>query len=137
SLLAPTIVRATSALLSAPLLRAFGIVGRLASSSLPASLRRTSVASAALSLATGMMVAVALMVGSFRETVRIWVDQTVSSDLWLRPARGLSNGSNTLFPPEVADEVARIPFVQAVDRVRGNGVLYGGAIIFVGSADSE
>ncbi|HKO01214.1 MAG TPA: FtsX-like permease family protein, partial [Thermoanaerobaculia bacterium] len=135
SLLAPTIVRATSALLSAPLLRAFGIVGRLASSSLPASLRRTSVASAALSLATGMMVAVALMVGSFRETVRIWVDQTVSSDLWLRPARGLSNGSNTLFPPEVADEVARIPFVQAVDRVRGKDVLYGDAIIAVGSGE--
>ena len=85
----------------------FGIVGRLAAASLPASLRRTSVASAALSLATGMMVAVALMVGSFRETVRIWVDQTVSSDLWLRPSKGLTNAAVALFPPEIAESCGR------------------------------
>jgi putative ABC transport system permease protein len=137
SLLAPSIVRATSSIFATPLLRTFGIVGRLASASLPASLRRTSVASAALSLATGMMVAVALMVGSFRETVRIWVDQTVSSDLWLRPAKGLTNGSTALFPPEIADEAARLPFVQAVDRVRGKDVLYGDAIVSVGSGEFE
>jgi putative ABC transport system permease protein len=135
SLLAPAIVRGMSALFSAPMLRAFGIVGRLASASLPASLRRTSVASAALSLATGMMVAVALLVGSFRETVRIWVNQTVSSDLWLRPSKGLSNASHALFPPEIADEVARMPFVEAVDRVRGKEVLFRDAIISVGSGE--
>jgi putative ABC transport system permease protein len=137
SLLAPAIVRATSRILAPPLERAFGIVGRLAAVSLPASLRRTSVASAALSLATGMMVAVALMVGSFRETVRIWVDQTVSSDLWLRPSKGLTNSQTALFPPQIADEVARMPFVQAIDRVRGKDVLYEDTIIALGSGDFE
>jgi len=135
SLLAPAIVRVTSTLCGVPLQRAFGIVGRLAAVSLPASLRRTSVASAALSLATGMMVAVALMVGSFRETVRIWVDQTISSDLWLRPARGLTNADAALFRAEVGDEVARVPFVAAIDRVRGRDVLYGDAIVSVGSGE--
>src|SRR5207244_9520526 len=91
SALAPMIVTAVSRALKVPFRSAFGIVGQLASASIPASLRRTSIASAALSLAIGMMVAVALMVGSFRETVRVWVDQTISSDLWLRPAKGLSN----------------------------------------------
>src|SRR5207253_10919852 len=53
SLLAPAIVRGT-ALATRPLLRrTFGIVGELAAGLLPASLRRTSIASAALSLATG------------------------------------------------------------------------------------
>ncbi len=137
SLLAPMIVRATSALFAPILQRAFGIVGRLAAVSLPASLRRTSVASAALSLATGMMVAVALMVGSFRETVRIWVDQTISSDLWLRPAKGLTNADAALFPPSIGDEVARVPFVAAIDRVRGRSVLYGDTIINVGSGEFE
>jgi putative ABC transport system permease protein len=135
SLLAPAIVRGTAALSTPPLRRLFGIAGGLAGASLPASLRRTSIASAALSVAIGMMVAVALMVGSFRETVRIWVDQTVSSDLWLRPSKGLTNGQIALFPPELADEVARVPFVQAVDRVRGRNVLYGDAIVSVGSGD--
>ncbi|HEV7242954.1 MAG TPA: FtsX-like permease family protein [Thermoanaerobaculia bacterium] len=137
SLLAPAIVRATSLLFSPILERAFGIVGRLAAVSLPASLRRTSVASAALSLATGMMVAVALMVGSFRETVRIWVDQTVSSDLWLRPSKGLTNSQVALFPAEVGDAAARLPFVAHVDRVRGKDLVYGDTIIALGSADFD
>jgi len=135
SLLAPAIVRATSRLFSPLLERAFGIVGRLAAVSLPASLRRTSVAGAALSLATGMMVAVALMVGSFRETVRIWVNQTVSSDLWLRPSKGLTNSQIALFPPRVADELRQVPFIEAIDRIRGKDVLYGDTIISLGSGD--
>lgn len=135
SLLAPTIVRTTSRVFAPLFERTFGIVGKLAASSLPASLRRTSVASAALSLATGMMIAVALMVGSFRETVRIWVDQTVSSDLWLRPSKGFSNAQIALFPPHVADEVVKLPFIEAVDRIRGRDVIYGETIIAVGSGD--
>ncbi len=135
SLLAPAIVRFTSRAFSPLLENMFGIVGRLAAVSLPASLRRTSVAGAALALATGMMVAVALMVGSFRETVRIWVDQTVSSDLWLRPSKGLSNAQVALFRPEVAEELEKVPFVAAIDRVRGKDVLYGDTLIALGSGE--
>jgi putative ABC transport system permease protein len=135
SCLAPAIVRGTSRALSPLLERTFGIVGRLAAVSLPASLRRTSIAGAALSLATGMMIAVALMVGSFRETVRIWVDQTVKSDLWLRPSKGLSNAQVAVFPPIVAADVARVPFVAGVDPIRGKDVLYRDSIIALGSGD--
>lgn len=137
SLLAPILVRSTSRLFAPLFERAFGIVGRLAAVSLPASLRRTAVASAALSLATGMMVAVALMVGSFRETVRIWVDQTVTSDLWLRPSKGLSNAGSALFPARIADEILRIPFVEAIDRARGREALYGDSIIAISSGDFD
>ncbi len=136
SLLAPAIVNTTARLASPLLERMFGIVGRLAAASLPASLRRTSVASAALSLATGMMIAVALMVGSFRETVRIWVDQTVSSDLWLRPSKGLAN-AQALFPPRVADELRQMPFVAEIDRARAKTVLYADTMITVASGDFD
>ena len=135
SLLAPAIVRATSALMRPLLERMFGVVGALSAASLPASLRRTAVASAALSLATGMMIAVALMVGSFRETVRIWVDQTVSSDMWLRPSKGLSNAQIALFPNSISDELRRIPYIEAFDRTRGQDIVYGDSIITIGSGD--
>jgi putative ABC transport system permease protein len=136
SLLAPAIVRGTSALFAPLLARTFGIVGRLAAASLPASLRRTSIASAALSLATGMMIAVALMVGSFRETVRIWVGQTITSDLWLRPAKSITN-AQTLFPPIVADEVERLPFVDDVDRSRSRQILYADTPVTLVAAEWE
>jgi putative ABC transport system permease protein len=135
SSLSPLIVTAASQLLRRPYRAAFGIVGELASASIPASLRRTSIASAALSLAIGMMVAVALMVGSFRETVRVWVDQTVSSDLWLRPSKGLSNADAAVFPNAISSDLARVPFIAGFDRARGRGVLYGDAIVTLGSGD--
>jgi len=135
SLLAPAIVRGTAAATRPLLRRAFGIIGELAAGSLPASLRRTSIASAALSLATGMMVAVALMVGSFRETVNVWVDQTISSDLWLRPARGLTSAPAAVFPPEIVDDLKRVDFIAAVDPARGNDLVYGDSIITAGSGD--
>ena len=137
SALAPMIVIATSSALRWPFRAAFGVVGHLASASIPASLRRTSIATAALSLAIGMMVAVALMVGSFRETVRIWVGQTVSSDLWLRPAKGLSNAQAALFPGSISDDLAKVSFIAAFDRVRGRDVAWGDAIVAVGSGDFD
>jgi putative ABC transport system permease protein len=136
SALAPLIVTAISALLRAPFRAAFGIVGQLASSSIPASLRRTSIASAALSVAIGMMVAAALMIGSFRETVRVWVDQTVSSDLWLRPAKGLSNADVAVFPPQILGELRRLDFIAAFDPVRGRDIAYGDSFVTVGSGDT-
>jgi putative ABC transport system permease protein len=136
SLLAPMIVSATSKLFAPILERMFGIVGKLAAASLPASLRRTSIASAALSLATGMMIAVALMVGSFRETVRIWVGQTIVSDLWLRPAKNLTT-AQALFPAIVADEVEKVPFVAEVDRVRSRELLFEDSLVTLVAGEFE
>lgn len=137
SLLAPASVRAAAALARRPLQSVFGLTGRLAAASLPASLRRTAVASAALSVATGMMVAVALMVGSFRETVRIWVTQTIQSDLWLRPSRGLTNAATAVFPAAIGEELEKVDFIAGVDRVRGKDIVYGDSMITVGSGEFD
>lgn len=135
SLLAPSIVVAASTLTAPAMRAAFGLVGRLAAASLPASLRRTSIATAALSLATGMMVAVALMVGSFRVTVNDWINQTVSSDLWLRPAKGFTNVHSALFPAAILDDLRRVGFIAAIDPAREREVIYGNDVITVGSGD--
>lgn len=137
SLLAPMILTLAASALARPMRAIYGTIGQLAVASLPASLRRTAVATAALALATGMMIAVALMVGSFRETVRVWVNQTVSSDLWLRPAKLLSNADAAVFPPAIADELRRVPFIAAIDRVRGRDMVYRDSIIAVGSGDFD
>lgn len=136
SALAPIVVRTLSSLASTPLRALFGVVGRLAAGSLPASLRRTSIATAALAIATGMMVAVALMVGSFRVTVNTWVNQTVKSDLWLRPAKGLSNADVAVFPAQIIDDLRKVGFIAAFDPVHGRDVIYGDSYITVGGGDS-
>ena len=137
SLLSPSIVTIASVSLARPLRAIYGTIGQLAPASIRASLRRTAVATAALAVATGMMIAVALMVGSFRETVRVWVNQTVSSDLWLRPAKMLSNADAALFPPQIGEDLKRVPFIAAFDRIRGRDVVYHDSLIAVGSGDLE
>jgi putative ABC transport system permease protein len=82
----PAIVNFIS-LASAKLLgKLLGVEGFLASRSLAASLRRTSVLVGALSTAIAMMVSVGIMVGSFRQTVMTWMNDQLPADLYLRPA---------------------------------------------------
>jgi putative ABC transport system permease protein len=137
SLLSPMIITIAASMFGKPLRAFYGTIGELASASIRGSLRRTAVATAALAVATGMMVAVALMVGSFRETVRVWVNQTVSSDLWLRPAKLLSNADTALFPAEIGEELKRVPFIAAFDRIRGRDMVYRDSLIAVGSGDFD
>lgn len=137
SLLAPLIITSVSRALKPVFSKWFGAIGDVATGSVAASLRRTSIATAALAVAIGMMVSVALMVGSFRETVKIWVGQTVKSDLWLRPAKGLSNADSAAFPPEITADLQRVPFIAGFDRVRGRDVVYENSIIAVGSGDFD
>ena len=60
--------------------------GLLAGRSLTASLSRTAVVVAALATAIAMMASVGIMVGSFRETVALWLDTQLRADLYVRPA---------------------------------------------------
>lgn len=137
SLLAPAALETTSRSLRPALERLFRVPGTLAAVSLPASLRRTAIATAALALAIGMMIAVALMVGSFRETVNVWVNQTVKSDLWVRPSTTLSNNSAVLFPESISEDLKAISGIAAIDRFRGQDLLFRDSIIAVGSGDFE
>src|SRR2546430_11053395 len=42
-----------------------------------------------------------------------------------------------MFPPQIADDLRRIPFVAAFDRVRGHDVVYGDSMITVGGGDLD
>ena len=68
-------------------------VFRLAASNLQAALSRVSVSVAALGISLAMMIAVAIMVGSFRETVVVWLDAALSADLSLKPVMQTSSVS--------------------------------------------
>ena len=68
----------------------------LAGRSLAASLARTSVIVAALATAIAMMASVGIMVGSFRETVALWLDVQLARRSYVRPAVPLGAGE---YPP--------------------------------------
>jgi putative ABC transport system permease protein len=77
----------------------FGVEALLASRSLSGSLRRTSVLVAALSTAVAMMTAVGIMVGSFRQTVVVWMASELPADLYLRAAGSPATDQHPTSPP--------------------------------------
>jgi putative ABC transport system permease protein len=101
-----------------PLRRLFGAPGRLAASFFAGNLSRNAVAIAALALALGMAAAMAIMIASLRRTVLTWVDQSASSDLFVKSATGERRGIVGTMPPEAISFLREIPGVAVVDSFR-------------------
>jgi putative ABC transport system permease protein len=63
----------------------FGPLGRMAPRDIVRSLSRSSVAIAALMVAVSVIVGVSIMIGSFRQTVSQWLNNTLQADIYLSP----------------------------------------------------
>ena len=118
SLLIPRLILWMNGLTRRRVQSLLGVEAMLASRSLTGSLRRTSVLVGALATAVAMMVSVGIMVGSFRETVLVWMDNQLKADLYLRAAAPGSPNSYPLMDAAIADELERLPEIATVDRFR-------------------
>ncbi len=109
----------------------------LAGRSLAASLSRTSVVVAALATAIAMMASVGIMVGSFRETVALWLDIQLRADLYVRPAVPSSAGEFPPLAPEVAGILESAPGVAAVDLFHAVPLEYQGRRATLGAGNID
>ncbi|HRJ08586.1 MAG TPA: lipocalin-like domain-containing protein, partial [Prosthecobacter sp.] len=100
-----------------------------------ASTRRLSVSVAALAVSLALTVAIAVMVGSFRQTVLLWVDQSMGADLYVRPGTpARSQGAPTL-SQQTLDLLTGHPAVAAADGYRALDLPYQGRIVKLGTGD--
>ncbi len=107
----------------------------LASRSLSGSLRRTSVLVAALCTAVAMTTAVGIMVGSFRQTVILWMSSELPADLYLRPAGNPATDQHPVISSEFSDGLAKVPGVRAIQRLRAYEISYEGMAATLGAVD--
>ena len=117
------------------LTRFFKIEGKLAVANLSSAIPRISISVAALAVSLSMMVAIAIMIGSFRETVVYWVGQTLRADLYMRAATRVNIGVEATISPEVQKLVLNTPLVESVDRYRNFDIPYEGGLVTLGSGD--
>ena len=117
----------------AVLARWWRVEGRLAHANLGSAIPRLSISVAALSVSLAMMVAIAIMVGSFRETVVYWVGQTLQADLFVSAARRGPAAGRAAVSAESEAVIAGHPAVMAIDGFTGIEVPYGGSSITVGA----
>ena len=83
ALMVPEATRLLARLAEPLVERAFGISGSLAARGMAASLSRTGVATAALSVAVATVVGIGLMIGSFRISVEDWLTGTLTADVYV------------------------------------------------------
>ena len=87
-------------------------VARLACGEIAGSLSRTGVAVASLGMALTAMIGVAIMVGSFRESLREWLLETLRADIYVS-APGSADSPERRLAPELIGDLLATPGVRA------------------------
>ena len=126
AMLSPAFVTGMIRALRGGLKRIAGAAGLIAGRSLVASLARTSVVVTALATAISMMVSVGVMVGSFRETVQVWLDSQLRADIFMRAEGPATAGIYPSIAAQIPTIVERTAGVEEVDTLRAFEFQYEG-----------
>ena len=120
--LAPPVTVILMRLVQSPLSSIWGTLGRMAPRDVTSSLSRTAIAIAALMVAVSVTIGVSLMVSSFRYTVVLWLEQTLTGDVYISvPVR---SGTQTSVPidPLVLERLEGWTGIERVDTLRATEV---------------
>lgn len=98
--------------------RIWGVLGRLGPRNVVSSLSRTSVAIAALMIAVSVAVGVGLMISSFRNTVDVWLSESVQGDIYISPPTYAGSQTSGIIDPAVKNTLESWPGVLRVDTFR-------------------
>jgi putative ABC transport system permease protein len=90
----------------------------MAARNIRASLSRTGVALAALTIALSMSIGMATMVSSFRLELQDWIENVIRADIYLTPATTMIDRTHARFDNELVALLSSRPGVRAVDSIR-------------------
>jgi putative ABC transport system permease protein len=138
ALAVPLALLAMSRLIAPLAGRLFRTQGRLAVRGVSAGLSRTGIAVAALTVAVAATVGIAMMVQSFRSTVGSWLEQTLTSDIYVTLPGSADDRRRDTLPPALRDHLAALPGVVSTSAGRpGELDSPRGPLPFVAIEDSE
>ena len=120
--------------IASSLAKCLGFETKFAITTLVRTLGRSSVAVATLAIGLSMLVSLAIMIGSFRQTVIDWANQTLIADLWMRPIARESGGSHGSFPPTMEGKLNQVQGVEVVAPWSQTNIDYNGHKVILGGA---
>lgn len=120
SLMVPAVMTGVAQLLrwTGSLHGSLGMMPRLALEQTMRSLHRTAPTVAALAAAVAMTVGISVMIHSFRGSVLVWTDRTLTADLFIAPAANELLGLEHTIPEKASAWWASRPAVAAVGTFR-------------------
>lgn len=111
--------------------RRLGVAATLGVRAVHDAAARASAVVAALMVAVGMLVALTVMIGSFRRTVDRWITQTLRGDLYVETVGHRASQRATALPPEFVAALREVPGVAAVDTYRATSISLGDRLAYV------
>jgi putative ABC transport system permease protein len=118
SLLVPLALAATMRAVAAAPRRLVGLFGRMGARAVAASISRTGVAVAALTLAVAVSTSIAVMIGSFRTTVQIWLEGALIGDLYVSTPTQVPSRAHLRISPEAVERIRALPGVERINTLR-------------------
>lgn len=112
------VIRTVMRLLSRVLPGRLGLTARLTLRGIEAGLSRTGLATASLSVAVAATVSVVVMVTSFRDSVDLWLQQTLAGDVYLTLPGRIPERPGPGLPASLIRDIERQPGVAGVIRSR-------------------
>ncbi|MFP6638075.1 MAG: FtsX-like permease family protein [Nitrospinaceae bacterium] len=113
----------------------FGGEGLLACMNLSQNVGRNALAVSSLAIAFMMVISMLIMVHSFRETVIVWIDQTLKADLFVRVAGGRDIDYQHTLPSEAVEKLKTLKGIAAVDQFRAIDITYNNLPVVLGAGD--
>ena len=137
SSVAPLILQGNLFVLRKLMTRRCGTAGLLAWGNLAGGQHRLAIPVSALGSTLALTTSVAIMVGSFRETLIYWVDNNLSADLYVRPGNKKGVGGDVNFSGDTVDKIKAHSAVLAMDVLRNFDLPYEGSRIVMNTADFQ
>ena len=131
ALLAPVFARPLGLTIGAPFPVVFGATGNLARENAVRSPRRTAATASAIMIGVALAGLVTTLAATIEATTDRLISDTFRSDLVVQPAGFVGGGID----PAIADDIAAIPGVRAVSRLRQEPVTVDGRSRFIAAAD--
>ena len=135
SLLSPSALLLARRLLHGICRNWFGGEGLLASMNLSQNVGRNALAVSSLAIAFMMVISMSIMVHSFRQTVIVWIEQTLRADIFIRIAGGRDIDYQYTLPSKLVEPLKKIPGVAEIDQFRAIDISYNDKPVVLATGD--
>jgi putative ABC transport system permease protein len=113
----------------------FGAEGMLASMNLSQNVGRNALAVSSLAIAFMMVISMSIMVHSFRQTVTVWIGQTLRADIFIRIAGGRDIDYQYTLPSDRVASLKNIPGIAEIDQFRAIDISYNDKPVVLATGD--
>jgi len=114
----------------------FGAIGKITLGDMNGSVYRFSIALMSVAITSALIIALLTLIFSFRGSLKKWIDNTITADVYIKPLSCTSNYCFQALSHEVIRTIGQFPEVAGVDKYRILQVELFGKKIITGFGDT-